>query len=173
MAVIVSQKRNDSVVTVGPGELQANVVLDRNLPGAVTAAEDAMNSRIFDRYKFGEWEHIDAAQKDYLQTWPGNTSPVMIAGGRTGLYGYIINNTSTGWRYVKLYDSPTTVNPNVGIDPVKEVIPIPAGGGANLAPTKAFTAFASGMWVTVTTGNSPNDNTAPASGDVLMNLFYI
>ena len=113
-----------------------------------------------------------AVNGTFEAVWPGNTTPQQVCVGPGHvLKGYSLLNNASTQRYVRIFDS--VASPTMGTDTAKIVIALPAGAagaGANLSFDTPI-AFAFGIWVSVTTGVSNTDNSAPSASDVLLNLF--
>ena len=86
------------------------------------------------------------------------------------LYGYIIFNTATSFRYVKLYDDASA--PTVGTDTPIATFAIPPQGGANLDFRDGMMIFQNGIGIGATTGVADNDTGAPGANDVIVNILY-
>lgn len=84
------------------------------------------------------------------------------------LYGYYLYNNSAATRYVKLYNQSGAP---ASTDTPLMTLPIPAGAAANVAYPSGI-AFSAGIGIRATTGIADNDNAAPGTNDVVVNLYY-
>lgn len=82
---------------------------------------------------------------------------------------YLSNQNASAARYVKLYNKATA--PTVGTDATALVLPVPAGGAANLSLPFGI-AFSAGIALAITGGVTEADTTAVAASEVVVNLFY-
>jgi hypothetical protein len=108
----------------------------------------------------------------FEKVWPANTTPVAADGAGTNalsLGGYVIQNTAAAARYVRFFDKSSA--PTMGTDLAKIVIPVAAGAVVSVDYNRP-PGFTKGLWISVTTGQADNDNTAPVAGDVLLDVFY-
>jgi hypothetical protein len=95
-------------------------------------------------------------------------SSVKGTGGNLG--GWFLYNNAATTRFLKVYDMAgapaSTDNANL-----KLTIPIPPGGAANLSVPSGVT-FANGIGIRASQLVSDTDNTAPATNDVVADLWY-
>jgi hypothetical protein len=103
----------------------------------------------------------------YRDLNPGTTG-VSVKGSAGQVYGWFLGNSSSGVRYIKLYDKATA--PTSGDTP-KMTIPLPANAAANVCFEMGIT-FSNGIGYRVTTGVADNDTGAPSANDVQLNLLY-
>lgn len=86
------------------------------------------------------------------------------------VYGYYFYNNNAGSaRFIKIYNKATA--PTAGDTPVL-TIPLPAGAAANVITEKGI-AFSAGISLRATTGVADADTGAPATNDVVVNVYYI
>lgn len=93
----------------------------------------------------------------------------LVEAGKCRLYGWYVYNVASAVSYLKIYDKATAAT--VGTDVPKLTLPIPAGGGANIE-IEGGLPFSLGISVGATTGVADNNQGAPATNDVVVNLFY-
>jgi hypothetical protein len=105
----------------------------------------------------------------FAVVWPGNTTPQQVGAGAGQVCGWSLFNAATAARYVRFFDSATA--PTMGTSVPAFTVALPAGAGANVLGSPGV-QFNAGVWVSVTTGVVPTDNTAPAANDVVMSLFH-
>lgn len=104
--------------------------------------------------------------------WPGNTTPQAVDGTGTAprnLCGWTIQNVAASVRYVRFFNS--NVAPTMGTTLPTLVVPVPATSHLSVREPRP-PLFNLGLWVSVTTAEPNNDNTAPTASDVLMNILY-
>lgn len=101
--------------------------------------------------------------------WPGNTTPQQAGTGAVSLGGWVLQNTAVSARYVRFFNS--VAAPTMGTATAKLVVPLAAGQVLAVSIERP-PAFGSGLWISVTAAQPDNDNTAPTSGDVLVNVLY-
>lgn len=101
-----------------------------------------------------------------------SANAALIKAGAATLYGYCFANTSSGWRYVHLYDSATV--PTMGTTPDARIIALPPNSSVAYGATDIGVAFLSGLSIAVTTAAAALDNTVAtvAAGDVVGMLDY-
>lgn len=102
-------------------------------------------------------------------TADGQNSGVVIKASAGKVYGWYINNNGSGTRRVKLYNKATA--PTNADTPVLRLA-IPAGAAANLADEAGFDQFSSGISIRCVQGVADNDNTAPTTNDLEVNIWY-
>lgn len=98
-----------------------------------------------------------------------STNSTSVKGSAGQVYGYLITNTNTNPRYVKLYNKATS--PTVGSDTPVMTIMVPPGGGENLWLTHGL-PFATGIALAITTGAADADTGAVAANEIIVHLFY-
>lgn len=82
--------------------------------------------------------------------------------------GDFFNNHATLARYVKLYDKASAATSS---DTPLRTYRIPANGGMTFSKAVGIT-FTLGISIRACTGVADNDNTAPSTNDVIVNLDY-
>ena len=97
------------------------------------------------------------------------TTGANVKGSAGQLYGYYLYNNGTVTEYVKLYDKSSA--PTVGTDTPVLTLAIPAGSAAN-AHFSMGIAFSNGIGIGGTTAVADASTAAPASNDLVANLFY-
>jgi len=97
------------------------------------------------------------------------TTGVSVKAAAGQVYGWYLFNNAASARYVRLYDKATA--PTVGADTPKMTIAIPPSSAANVSIVGGI-AFANGIGIGASTLVADNDSTAPASNDVVVNVFY-
>lgn len=95
-----------------------------------------------------------------------NATSVKASAGQ--LYGYYIFNANAAARKVAFHNTAGT--PTAGSSVFFSIV-IPASSGANVEFANGV-AFSTGIGITTVTGTADSDNTAVASGDLIINLFY-
>lgn len=105
---------------------------------------------------------------------PNNTTAVTVKSSAGQVFGYQLFNVASAPRYLKLYD--TSGTPTSSDTPVRRIM-IPAqssgGGGAGIESQRIQgIPFASAIKYRITTGIADNDNAAPGSSEVLVNIDY-
>lgn len=97
-------------------------------------------------------------------------NPTLVKSTAGRLYGYHLVNTSTTWRYLKLFSKATA--PVAGTDVPIMQIPIPPGGVSVVDRSVPIT-FALGIGYTITTGPADNDSGVTAANDVSGHLLFL
>ncbi len=114
------------------------------------------------------------ATSEAIYTWAsyrsldGQPTGVSVKGQPGQVGGWFLANLATATRYVKLYDKATTPS---NADTPLLTIALPAGAAANVV-ANAGIDFLNGIGICVTVGVADNDNTAPTTNDVIVNLLY-
>lgn len=85
--------------------------------------------------------------------------------------GWKCSNVNAATRYLKVYDKATA--PTVGTDTPVLTIGIPPAGGDCYGLLPDGIDFTNGIGLGIVTGAADNDTTAPAAGEIVINLFYI
>lgn len=97
-----------------------------------------------------------------------STTGQVIKSSAGYLEGYYFSNSDLASPvYVKVYDQATAPSSS---DTPKLRYMIPAGGGANLDNINL--PFTNGISIRACTGAADNDNTAPSSNQVIVNVYY-
>lgn len=104
-----------------------------------------------------------------------NVTGVNFKSSAGQLYGWVVTNTSTAPRYVKIYNKATA--PSVGTDTPTIRLCIPADSGGNGAGQVAaeYTmgiAFSSGIGYGITTDGTDAGTGSPGANEVIVNFFY-
>jgi hypothetical protein len=86
------------------------------------------------------------------------------------VYGYYYHNNATSTRYLKFYND-TAANVVVGTTVPVATLPLPAGAAANIGFSIPI-SFTSAICVAATTGAADNNTGAPATNDVVINVFF-
>lgn len=98
----------------------------------------------------------------------GSTNATVVKASAGQLYGYYIFNANAAARKLVFHNSASS--PTAGASVFFSVV-IPASSGANVEFSQGL-AFSTGISITTVTGTADSDNTAVASGDLIINLFY-
>lgn len=85
------------------------------------------------------------------------------------VYGYEFCNTSSGFRYVRLYN--TTTTPTVGSTTIIRTIGIPPGGRVQFSTPHGL-EFTTGITYSITGSFADADTTVVAAGDVVGSIDY-
>ena len=86
------------------------------------------------------------------------------------VYGYYFWNAASATRYMKFYNA-TAATVVVGTTTPVMTLPLPAASAGHI-PFAHGIAFGTAITVAATTGLADNDTGAPATNDVILNLFY-
>lgn len=133
----------------------------------------------------GDWATLDASAEGAL--WTTNTPTTTggcsifrsidldeteeeIKSTAGNLYGYYVHNKSTSTIYLKFYNA-TAANVTVGTTTPVLTFPIPAGASANVGFAFPI-GFSTAITAAATTGVADSDTGAPATNDVIINVFY-
>jgi hypothetical protein len=104
--------------------------------------------------------------------WPGNTTPQAPDGAGNvprNLCGWTITNVAASVRYIRFFN--LAVAPTMGTTLPALVVAVPATTNVSLREPRP-PLFNLGLWVSVTTAEPNNDNTAPTASDVLLNIYF-
>lgn len=97
----------------------------------------------------------------------------VVSARSCALTGYFIFNAASATAFVKLYNKATAATTS---DTPVITIALPAGGGANVFGNPGIGGsgvhFSSGLSVRACMGVADNNNTAPGTNEVIVNLFY-
>lgn len=105
----------------------------------------------------------------YKKISTADLNQVVIKASPGEVEGWYIVNKTTGFRFVKLFDSAT--NPDMAVATPKLTLGIPALSAANVALNSHLT-FAAGIAIGMT-GGIPIGSTGPVgAGDLAVNIFY-
>lgn len=97
-----------------------------------------------------------------------NATVVKNTAGR--VYGYQLANTTTSWRYLKLFN--TTTAPVVGTTVPLYTVPIPPGTTSDLTQTVPL-SHSAGISYSITANPADIDTTAVGAGDVVGYIAFI
>ena len=114
---------------------------------------------------------IDSGDKVFHSVWPGNTTPQAADGTGTApaaLGGWSLYNVAATARYVRFFNA----QPTMGTSTPDLVVPLAASGGRSDVVLHRPHLYPAGLWISVTTGESDTDNTAPTASDVVVNVLY-
>lgn len=103
-----------------------------------------------------------------------NTNLTLVKNAPGKLISIHAINVAAAIRYLKFYDQPNKPSIAGSGTPARR-FGIPAqttGAGFVLAPIVPM-RFLAGIAFTITTGSADSDNTAPAAGDVILNLEFV
>lgn len=98
-----------------------------------------------------------------------NSTSVKTKAGK--VIGWKCSNVNAATRYLKVYDKAGA--PNVGTDTPALTIGVPPAGGDCYGLFPDGIDFTNGIGFGIVTGSADNDSTAPAAGEIVVNLFYI
>jgi hypothetical protein len=105
----------------------------------------------------------------YLKIADASTNPDTILDEPGFVTGYYITNTSTDFRYVKLYDLDD--DPDVGTDVPKITLGVPARTAANIGFDNIL-EFYVGIAIATTVGMADDDAVGVNGQDLAVNIFY-
>lgn len=120
----------------------------------------------------GTPDHLrkSASASTYHKISAASTNADTVKASAGVVTGYYLVNTSTSFRYVKLYNKAS--NPTVGTDTPRCVYGIPPESAANMNLDPPV-SFATGIAIAITAGIADSDATAVAANDVAVTLHYL
>jgi hypothetical protein len=99
------------------------------------------------------------------------TNDALIKAGATVIGSIQLSNTSTSWRYVKIYDKATApVSTDTTL--IKKIIAL-APNSVREMEFATPTRMALGLWIRITANAALNDTAAVWAGDVIVNISYV
>ena len=98
-----------------------------------------------------------------------NATGINIKASAGQIYGWFLYNQAASTRYVKFYDKTTA--PTIKTNTPFLTLPIPAGGGANVAFPSGI-PFSLGIGIGATTAIADNSTANPSANDVIANVLY-